>query len=157
MSEAVINIDDSIELFDTKILNQVCQGLTHVPSSDEISEIFSYSSEVQFNNDLHRSEKVCSKTTRFPLLLHTILKEDEHPSILSWCLDGNSFAVYDSGKFEKEVMPNYFQTSKWLSFLKQLNVYGFHKTNERDFAVYCHRDFVRNEPSLLNRIIRVKH
>ena len=87
------------------------------------------------------------KKLRFPMLLCNILEQDEHPSITSWSLDSHIFIIYNRAKFEDESMPQYFQSSNWLLFLKQMNVYGFRRAfQDRNLTVYCHKDFVRNKP-----------
>ena len=79
------------------------------------------------------------------MLLYKILEQDENPSIMSWCLDSHHFMIYNREKFQDEVMPQYFISSSWLSFLKQLNVYGFRRaTKSRDLTVYYHKNFVQN-------------
>ena len=92
---------------------------------------------------------------RFPELLRMILDEEQHYSVISWRNDGKSFAIHNQSVFENELIPFYFQTKRWKSFQKQLNVYGFKKLlgNRR---VYYHQYFVEDQPSLMNLMKRVK-
>lgn len=47
------------------------------------------------------------------------------PDIVSFYSHGRAFGVHDMERFIEEVMPKYFKQSKWNSFARQLNLYGF--------------------------------
>jgi hypothetical protein len=44
---------------------------------------------------------------------------------VSFYSHGRAFGVHDMERFIEEVMPKYFKQSKWNSFARQLNLYGF--------------------------------
>lgn len=99
--------------------------------------------------------------TNFPAQLRIILDEDQHPSVLSWQKDGISFIIYDQVVFQEKVLPLYFKTTKWKSFQKQLNIYGFKEVEKQQRKskrehIYMHKFFIRSDPKLVNRIKRVK-
>ena len=152
MLAAVPNSNDNIELFDIDTLDQIQNVLGNTDTDD--TEIFNGNVENQ-NNPIALADKDI-KTTRFPELLYAILEKDEYPSLISWCLDYNSFIVYDAEKFEECIMPRYFRSSRWASFIKQLNVYGFERAKDRDLIIYFHRDFDRNKPNVLKKMRRIK-
>lgn len=93
------------------------------------------------------------------------------PSIASWSEDGRMIVIKDVERFEKEVVPVFFETEKFASFNRQLNFYGFRKipsTNLRrsDSSGIEHKKmlqfqndfFKRDEPELICRISRsTKH
>ena len=160
MDESIVNADDDMELFDPEVLNQVSYGLKDMPYD---LSIYNHMSNLAGDNKIENNPVLTNmiaseKMLRFPMLLYNILEQDEHPSIISWCLDSRNFIIYNRAKFEDELMPQYFQSSNWLSFLKQLNVYGFRRAlKDRNLTVYCHKDFVQNKPGLINKIKRVKY
>ena len=94
----------------------------------------------------------------FPLKLYYLLEQAEKEGfdhIVSWVDDGASFKVHDSKAFLEEVMPNYFSQSKYESFRRQLNLYGFQRISRgTDRGVYYHQFFMRSEPSLCHSISR---
>ena len=159
MDEAIVNVDDELQLFDQEVLNQVCYGLKDIPYQ---LSICNHMSDLVGDNEKEKHSVLTNKMKgvkllRFPMLLYKILDQDEHPSVVSWCLDSQNFIVYNRKKFQDELMPQYFQSSSWQSFLKQLNVYGFRRaTKSRDLTVYYHKDFIQNKPGLINKIKRVK-
>ena len=159
MNKSVVNEDDDIQLFDQGVLNQVCYGLEDIPCD---LSIFNHMPDLIGDNKMENNPVLTNMMTgeeiwRFPMILYSILEQDEYPSIISWCLDSDNFIFYNRGKFQDEVMPQYFQSSSWQSFLKQLNVYGFRRaTKSRDLTVYYHKDFIQNKPGLINKIKRVK-
>ncbi|CAO3596952.1 unnamed protein product [Absidia cylindrospora] len=44
--------------------------------------------------------------------------------------DGQRFCIYDIPSFSKVVLPQHFKHNNWPSFVRQLNMYGFHKMND---------------------------
>ncbi|SAM06716.1 hypothetical protein [Absidia glauca] len=51
--------------------------------------------------------------------------------LIGWSSEGDKFCVHDVRKFSQSVLPQYFKHSNWASFVRQLNMYGFHKVNDR--------------------------
>jgi hypothetical protein len=55
---------------------------------------------------------------------------------IQWAGDGMSFIVTNQAEFCKNVLPKYFKHNNFTSFIRQLNMYGFHKipstTNEQN-------------------------
>ena len=84
------------------------------------------------------------------------------PSIVCWNCDGDCFTVKDIQRFEKECLPKYFNHSKFTSFTRQLNFYGFTKLrSDPDLQMsnncsvrFCHEYFQRDKPELLQYIQR---
>lgn len=95
----------------------------------------------------------------FPQRLYDMLEnaeEDGYDHIISWMPDGKSFKIHVSGSrcsaseaaIIKVLKSNNFQQTKFRSFLRQLNQYGFERTH-RGKGEFRHEFFVRGKPELL--------
>ena len=63
--------------------------------------------------------------------------------------------IKDAGKFQQLVLPRYFRHNKMNSFIRQLNMYGFHKSrNDHTKCVFSHPSFLRDREDLLITIKR---
>ncbi|CAB9525688.1 stress transcription factor B-2b [Seminavis robusta] len=83
--------------------------------------------------------------------------EADPAAIVSWQSHGRCFLVHDKDAFVQRFLPSYFRQSKWASFQRQLNIYGFQRlTAGRDRGAYYHDLFVRGHPELATRIQRMK-
>ena len=81
--------------------------------------------------------------------------EDCHPAgAVRWAEDGRSFVIESPEQFLR-VLPQYFKTRNYSSFVRQLNMYDFHKVkNAQGFHEFRHESFVRGRPDLLGNIHR---
>ena len=95
----------------------------------------------------------------FPQRLYDMLENSEeqgYDDIISWMPDGKSFKIHISGSrcsaSEQAIIEvlkkNNFQQTKFRSFLRQLNQYGFERTH-RGKGEFRHEFFVRGKPELL--------
>lgn len=112
--------------------------------------------ESQINPPIARGGVRCP----FPLKLHEMLDEiekDGYASVISWQPHGRSFVVHKPKEFVRHVMPVYFNQSKFSSFQRQLNLYGFNRiTQGLDKGGYYHELFLRGKRPLTRRIQRTK-
>jgi hypothetical protein len=97
----------------------------------------------------------------FPARLHEMLdkiEKDGHDDVVSWQPHGRCFLVHKQTEFADKIMPKYFKMSKFPSFLRQLNLYGFRRLTRTgdDKGAYYHELFLRNKEFLANRIPRVR-
>lgn len=94
----------------------------------------------------------------FPWKLHTLLEEagrEGFHNIVSWVQDGSAFKVHDSDSFVNIIMPNFFDQSKYESFRRQLNLYGFTRvTRGANKGYISHPCFMKGNRSLCKRITR---
>ncbi|KAI8613821.1 HSF-type DNA-binding-domain-containing protein, partial [Chytriomyces sp. MP71] len=83
--------------------------------------------------------------------------------LISWDETGTFFIVKNTTDFSKAVLPLYFKHNNFASFVRQLNMYGFHKINDSFFKLnnvcsevweFKHHDFRRGEYHLLVNIKR---
>lgn len=95
----------------------------------------------------------------FPEKLHRMLEDIEKEGksdIVSFYSHGRAFGVHDMDRFVKEIMPKYFKQSKWNSFARQLNLYGFIRiTSGPDAGGYYHELFLKGRPNLCLHMRRV--
>lgn len=96
----------------------------------------------------------------FPLKLHRMLdqtKADGLETIVSWLSHGRAFKIHKPKVFATDVMPNFFNQSKYTSFQRQLNLYGFSRCGRGvDSGAYYHELFLRGKPSLARGLLRTK-
>jgi len=87
--------------------------------------------------------------------------------LIRWSDDGLSFIVVRHEEFAKKVLPRFFKHSNFSSFVRQLNMYGFHKVphlqngvlsteGESERWEFSNPHFQRNQPDLLLLVTRKK-
>lgn len=94
---------------------------------------------------------------------------DDHTTdeLIRWSDDGLSFIVVRHEEFAKKVLPRFFKHSNFSSFVRQLNMYGFHKVphlqngvlsteGESERWEFSNPHFQRNQPDLLLLVTRKK-
>ncbi|KEF63597.1 uncharacterized protein A1O9_01575 [Exophiala aquamarina CBS 119918] len=59
--------------------------------------------------------------------LNSFLEDGKNTDLIRWSDDGNSFIVLDEDEFAKKLIPELFKHNNYASFVRQLNMYGFHK------------------------------
>ncbi|RIB13912.1 HSF-type DNA-binding-domain-containing protein, partial [Gigaspora rosea] len=83
--------------------------------------------------------------------------------LISWAPSGDVFSVSNPTEFSKTVLPQYFKHNNWQSFVRQLNMYGFHKVNDMFHAnptsesqawEFKHPEFRRGQLAALQNIKR---
>jgi hypothetical protein len=101
--------------------------------------------------------KAKSQTAPAAFLVKTydILENPEYHDIACWNKEGNAFIVKNVNEFSDKVLPKYFKHNNFASFVRQLNMYDFHKSrqegNENEFS---HSAFKRGHKDLLSDIKR---
>lgn len=94
----------------------------------------------------------------FPLKLYRILYEAQksgQDDIVSFLPNGKVFKIHKPDKFVSNIMPKYFAAGRLNTFMKQLNLYGFHRITEgNDKGAYYHPRFVRGRRFLCSKIRR---
>ncbi|KAJ7991726.1 hypothetical protein DPEC_G00286870 [Dallia pectoralis] len=105
-----------------------------------------------------------SNVPAFLTKLWTLVEDPDTDPLICWSPNGNSFHVFDQGRFSKEVLPKYFKHNNMASFVRQLNMYGFRKVvhieqgglvkPEKDDTEFQHPYFIRGQEPLLENIKR---
>jgi hypothetical protein len=97
---------------------------------------------------------------QFPWKLHLLLESVEkggQSHIISWLPDGNSFRVHDKQMFTQEIMQTFFGTSKYKSFQRSLNLWGFQTAKKGpDKGSISNSFFKRGLPDLCQGMERIK-
>ncbi|CAG8603736.1 13728_t:CDS:2 [Funneliformis mosseae] len=95
--------------------------------------------------------------------LYTMVEDQSIQHLISWAPSGDVFSVSNPTEFSKSVLPQYFKHNNWQSFVRQLNMYGFHKVNDMFHAnpssesqawEFKHPDFRRGQLLALQNIKR---
>ena len=84
--------------------------------------------------------------------------------LISWGPMGNTFVIHNQADFSRELLPFYYKHNNMASFVRQLNMYGFHKVvgveagglkSENDQEMeFSHKYFIRGQEVLLTQIKR---
>ncbi|KIO24665.1 hypothetical protein M407DRAFT_56155, partial [Tulasnella calospora MUT 4182] len=61
--------------------------------------------------------------------LGSMLSDDSANTYIYWNTDGKSFTIENQEAFAKNVLKRYLKTENFQSFIRQLNMYDFHKIN----------------------------
>ncbi|XP_067903543.1 heat shock factor protein-like isoform X1 [Heterodontus francisci] len=95
--------------------------------------------------------------------LWTLVEDQGTDDLISWSRNGTCFQVSNERQFAKEILPMYFKHNNMASFVRQLNMYGFHKVvhigvglprDLDDIIEFQHPRFRQGEPQLLDHIKR---
>jgi hypothetical protein len=135
-------------------------NLTEMIDIDDDIIIFATLLDDDVQADQHPSSSSSSSEHAFPWRLHSMLDDaqnDGFQEIVSWVQDGAAFKVHDSDEFVKQVMPNYFDQTKYESFRRQLNMYGFTRANRGEKrGLYFHELFLESDRRLCRNITRLQ-
>ncbi|XP_044312900.1 heat shock factor protein isoform X3 [Drosophila rhopaloa] len=95
--------------------------------------------------------------------LWRLVDDGDTNRLICWTKDGHSFVIQNQAQFAKELLPLNYKHNNMASFIRQLNMYGFHKITsidngglrfDRDEIEFSHPFFKRNSPYLLDQIKR---
>jgi len=105
-------------------------------------------------------------TGNVPAFLAKLWKMVDNPEtdlLICWSDEGTSFLIRNQADFTKQMLPYYYKHSNMASFVRQLNMYGFHKVmsvdsgglkGEKDETEFAHPYFMRGQEHLLDQIKR---
>ncbi|KAF1807059.1 HSF-type DNA-binding-domain-containing protein, partial [Mucor lusitanicus] len=105
-----------------------------------------------------------SQANTFVHKLYNMVLDDQFQHLIAWNYTGASFIVCNIMEFARDVLPKHFKHNNFSSFVRQLNMYGFHKVNksprghrtlaENQIWEFSHSKFLRDRPDLLDDIKR---
>jgi hypothetical protein len=97
---------------------------------------------------------------QFPWKLHLLLEQAEQSGeerIISWLPDGRAFRIHDKLAFSEKLMKTFFSSSKFKSFQRSLNLWGFETVSRGpEKGARFHKHFIRGEPDLCRLMTRTK-
>ncbi|KAJ7789404.1 hypothetical protein B0H14DRAFT_2397539, partial [Mycena olivaceomarginata] len=110
---------------------------------------------------------VQQKIPAFLNKLYEMVSDPKTDKLISWSDVGDSFYIYNQEEFSRDVLPSWFKHQNIASFVRQLNMYGFHKIPHLQQGVlksqagsehwnFIHPNFRRDQPDLLCYIQRKK-
>ena len=86
---------------------------------------------------------------------YDIFTNKEFENICGWGARGETIIIKKIEEFSKSVLPRYFKHSNFQSFVRQLNMYDFHKTvQDPSHGEFSHEFFRKDRPDLLHNIKR---
>lgn len=82
----------------------------------------------------------------------------EYKNIICWNQEGDGFIILDLNNFINKMLPLFFKTSKFASFVRQLNFYGFSKYTSATLnpGIYGYRNPLFQRYSSAKNIIPLK-
>ena len=84
-----------------------------------------------------------------------MLSNPDIDSIVSWSESGLEFIIHSLPDFSEQVLPIYFKHKNFPSFIRQLNMYDFHKVRSNLYGyMFAHPLFKKERPELMKRIMR---
>ncbi|XP_034476400.1 heat shock factor protein isoform X2 [Drosophila innubila] len=95
--------------------------------------------------------------------LWRLVDDPDTNNLICWSKDGRSFIIQNQAQFARDLLPLNYKHNNMASFIRQLNMYGFHKITsiengglrfDRDEIEFSHPCFKRNYPYLLDHIKR---
>ncbi|KAF7977825.1 hypothetical protein HWV62_2559 [Athelia sp. TMB] len=103
-------------------------------------------------------------TNNFVAKLYQMISDPSSSRFISWTELGTSFVVSNVGEFSRSILGSHFKHNNFSSFVRQLNMYGFHKINRTPRSQrtstdaqtweFSHHKFLRGRPDLLDEIKR---
>ncbi|GCC29515.1 hypothetical protein chiPu_0007957 [Chiloscyllium punctatum] len=115
------------------------------------------------SKQLQSSQQQNCNVPAFLSKLWTLVEDPGTDDLISWSRNGTCFQVSNERRFAKEILPMYFKHNNMASFVRQLNMYGFHKVvhigvglprDLDDIIEFQHPRFRQGEPQLLDHIKR---
>jgi hypothetical protein len=95
-------------------------------------------------------------TTSFPSKLHKIISNPLHREFIDWLPHGRAWRILKPKMFEKDVIPKFFRSERYASFMRQVNGWGFKRITEGpDLNSYYHELFLRGLPDICLKMQRV--
>ncbi|KAL6440165.1 hypothetical protein ACFW04_003041 [Cataglyphis niger] len=112
---------------------------------------------------MHTVAELGTGVPAFLAKLWKLVEDPETDNLICWSPNGRSFIIKNQAKFARELLPHYYKHNNMASFVRQLNMYGFHKKVsvelgglkcDKDEMEFAHQFFFKGHPYLLEHIKR---
>lgn len=119
----------------------------------------------KFKKPTKKLTNVSSKRPAFVIKLWEIINDPKNSEYISWMPDGKALQVLNVEKFVKLILPKYYKQSNFASFVRQLNMYGWHKVQDvtagsmgqtQEVWQFENPNFIKGREDLLDNIVRKK-
>ena len=105
------------------------------------------------NNNINAAtSRSVGQAMQFPWKLHemlTMVNQTGQEDIVSWLPGGKGFKVHKKAEFCRDIMPVYFNSNKYKTFQRSLNLWGFESISKGGDRGACfHALFLQNQPDL---------
>ncbi|KAL7546257.1 hypothetical protein ACHAWF_009591 [Thalassiosira exigua] len=93
----------------------------------------------------------------FPARMHAILTHPSLMDVVGWHPNGRSWRILKPRDFEVRILARFFEHSKFSSFVRQVNGWGFRRLVDSNYKnAYYHEYFLRSMPWLCKKMRRPK-
>ncbi|OMJ81968.1 hypothetical protein SteCoe_17454 [Stentor coeruleus] len=100
-----------------------------------------------------KNKKFVAGLNSFLVKIYDILNNSNYQDVIKWINQGNSFEIVNLPMFINEALPNYFKHKNFSSFIRQLNMYDFHK-QPGESCIFSHPLFTKDNPEQMTQIKR---
>lgn len=107
-------------------------------------------------SEIGKKQKIKKSPGKSNFLLQTykMIETENDGGLIKWGNKGESFVIENNEAFVK-ILPKYFKTKNYSSFVRQLNMYDFHKVKNLDgFHEFKHPIFKKGNIKNLHQIKR---
>ena len=131
---------------DTELLNNDINKENNGENKIELEE------KENFQKDKYKKK---GEYPNFLLKLYQILENESYKDIIHWAEDGKYFIISNLHDFTEKILPKYYKHNNYSSFIRQLNMYDFHKKKSgNNEHVFHHQNFIKGRKDLLKLIKR---
>ncbi|XP_018048739.1 PREDICTED: heat shock factor protein 1-like isoform X2 [Atta colombica] len=115
------------------------------------------------NSKMRTTSNLGANVPAFLAKLWKMVEDPDTNNLISWSPGGNTFLIKNQSVFTSKLLPHYYKHNNMASFIRQLNMYGFHKIAsvelgglkcDKDEIEFAHQYFCKGSPHLVENIKR---
>ncbi|OMJ82418.1 hypothetical protein SteCoe_16894 [Stentor coeruleus] len=100
-----------------------------------------------------KNKRSGTSANSFIVKIYDILNNKTYENIIKWTNQGKAFEIIYLPAFMNEILPTYFKHKNFSSFIRQLNMYDFHKQPGESY-IFNHPLFTSENPEQMLQIKR---